>query len=160
MTICFEALAAPLPPGIPRKNVCAKNLTAVTVTDIEFGNFDGTAGNVTVTPAGLRSSTGPVLVGGTVNAAAFDVSNSVTGCDYWPVRVQIQGVPTDLTGPGAAIPSDLYTSSPAGPFTLSATPGVPTRVNVGATLTSNPAQTGGFYTTAAPFTMRFSHVRP
>ena len=159
--LCSEALAGKPPPGVPKKNVCAKNLVSVNVIDLEFGNYDGTtAGSVTVTTTGARSSTGPTLVGGTVNAAAFDVSNSLSGCDYWPVRIQVQGVPTDLTGPGIAIPSDVYTTSPPSPFTLSATPGVPTRVNAGATITSGAVQTSGTYTTAAPFTLRFSHRNP
>lgn len=158
---CFSAIAGPLPPGIPKKNDCQKKLLAVNVIDLEFGSFDGTtAGTITVTPSGSRSSTGPVLVGGTVNAAAFDVSNSMPNCDYWPVRVQIQGVPADLAGPGIAMPSDMYATLPAGPFILSATPGIPTRVNVGASLITGTTQTSGSYTTAAPFTMRFSHVQP
>ena len=158
---CFSVMAKPLPSGIPKKNDCQKNLVAVNVIDLEFGNFDGTtAGTITVTPSGSRSSTGPVLVGGTVNAAAFDVSNSLANCDYWPVRIQIQGLPADLTGPGVAMPSDLYTTSPAGVFTLSAIPGIATRVNVGASLITGATQTSGSYTTAAPFTMRFSHVQP
>lgn len=163
MGICFDSLAIkPIkPPGTPKKNVCSNSLVSVKVVDLEFGTFDGTtAGTVTVTTTGSRSSTGPLLVGGTVNAAAFDVSNSLAGCNYYPVRVQIQGVPTDLTGPGAAMPSDIYTTDPAGTFTLSATPGTPTRVNVGATLTTGISQISGFYTTAAPFTMRFSHRNP
>ncbi len=161
LLVNVAAIAKPPPPGTPKKVTCMKNLVATTVTDIEFGSFDGTtAGSVTVTTSGSRSSTGPVLVGGTVNAAAFDVSNSVPGCDYYPIRVQVQGVPTDLTGPGAAMPSDIYTTEPTGTFTLSATPGTPTRVNVGATLTTGISQTSGFYTTAAPFTMRFSHRNP
>jgi len=157
----FSAIADQLPSDIPKKNDCQKNLVAVNVIDLEFGNFDGTtAGTITVTPSGSRSSTGPTLVGGTVNAAAFDISNSLANCDYWPVRIKIQGVPTDLTGPGTAMPSDVYTTSPTGPFTLSATPGIPTRVNVGASLITGATQTGGSYTTAAPFIMRFSHVQP
>lgn len=163
MSICFDSLAKKVkpPPGTPKKKDCDKALVAVRVVDIEFGTFDGTtAGTVTVTTSGSRSSTGPTLVGGTVNAAAFDVSNSLSGCDYYPVRVQIQGVPTDLTGPGTAMPSDVYTSSPTGTFTLSATPGTPTRVYVGATLTTGATQTSGSYTTAAPFRMRFSHRNP
>ena len=163
MSICFDSLAKKpnKPPGTPLKKDCAKNLIAAKVVDLEFGTFDGTtAGTVTVTTSSSRSSTGPTLVGGTVNAAAFDVSNSLSGCDYYPVRVQIQRVPTDLTGPGAAMPSDIYVSSPTGIFTLGATPGAPTRVYVGATLTTGAIQTSGSYTTAAPYKMRFSHRNP
>jgi hypothetical protein len=161
LSLCFEAVAAKPPPGVPKKKACSDNLIATKVVNLEFGTFDGTtAGTVTITTSGSRSSTGPTLVGGTVNAAAFDVSNALSGCDYYPVRVQIQGVPTDLAGPGAVMPSDIYISSPTGTFTLSATPGTPTRVSVGATLTTGSAQTSGTYTTLAPFTMRFSHRNP
>ncbi len=157
----FAATAKPLPANIPKKHDCQKKLVAVNVNDLAFGNFDGTtAGTITVTPSGARSSSGPALVGGTVNAAAFDVSNSLANCDYWPVRIQVQGVPTDLTGPGTAMPSEMYDTLPSEPFTLSATPGIPTRVNVGASLITGTTQTSGNYTTAAPFTMRFSHVQP
>ena len=163
MSICFDSLAKKpnTPPGTPKKKDCDNALVAVRIVDLEFGTFDGTtAGSITVTTSGSRNSTGPILVGGTVNAAAFDVSNSLAGCDYYPVRTQIQGVPTDLTGPGSLMPSDVYTTDPTGIFTLSATPGIPTRVNVGATLTTGTSQTSGTYTTAAPFTMRFSHRNP
>lgn len=162
--MCADSLAAKKakpPPGTPKRNVCDKNLAAAKVTNLEFGDFDGSiSGAITITPSGSRNSTGPALVGGTVNAAAFDVSNSLAGCDYYPVRVQVQGVPTDLTGPGAPMLSDVYTTSPSGTFLLSATPGMPTRVNVGASLTTGLSQIGGFYTTATPFVMRFSHRKP
>lgn len=156
-----SAFAAKPPPGVPRKNICAQNLVAVKVVDLEFGDYDGTvAGTITVTPGGTRSTSGPNLVGNSFNAAAFDVSNALANCNYYPIRIQIQGVPTDLTGPGIAMPADIFTSTPTGIFTLSPTPGVPTRVYVGATLTSGATQAGGAYTTAAPFTMRFSHRNP
>ena len=155
----FSADAKPPPPGTPKKKDCQNNLVVAKVMDIEFGSFDGTTpGTITVTPSGSRSTTGPALVGGTVNAAVFDVSNSLIGCDYWPVRAQVQGIPIDLTGPGAAMPSDTYTTLPASSFNLSVTPGTPTRVNVGASLTTGATQTSGSYTTASPFTMKFSHI--
>lgn len=156
----FSAAAKPPPVGTPKKNVCSKNLIIAKVVDLEFGDFTSSnAGTVTVSPAGSRNASATItLLGGTVNAAAFDVTNTLAGCDYWPVRIQIQGVPTSLAGPGTAMVSDTYISSPTGTFTLSATPGTPTRVNVGATLATNTPQTGGFYTTAAPFALRVSHI--
>lgn len=161
MTMFTSAFAAPPPPGVPKRNICQNNLTAVKAVDLEFGNFDGTvAGTVTVTPGGTRNSAGPTLLGGTVNAAAFDVANALANCDYYPVRIQIQGAPTDLVGPGAPMPADIFTSNPTGTFTLSATPGVPTRVYIGSTLTTGAAQVSGGYTTAAPFTLRASHRNP
>ena len=161
LCICFETAAAKRPPGVPKKKDCKNSLVATKVTNLEFGNFDGTTGGaITVSTSGSRTSTGPILVGGTVNAAAFDVSNSLSGCDYWPVSIQIRRVPADLTGPGTAMPSDIYISAPSGQFTLSATPGAATRVNVGATLTSGSLQTSGAYSTARPFRVRFKHQKP
>lgn len=156
--IAIEAVAAP-PPGIPLRNQCNNNLTAVRVQDLSFGDFEGiTAGTITVTTAGTRSSTGPVLAGGIVAAAAFDVSNTLAGCDFYPVRIRLPNNAT-LSGP-ASMSASNFTNSPASLFILSATPGVPTRVFVGADLASNNNQTGGAYATATPFTVRFDHRRP
>lgn len=161
MTIFTSAFAAKPPPGVPKRNICAKALQAGLINNLTFGDFDGaTAGTVTITPSATgatRSSTGLSYIGGTFSAAQFNVSNATAGCEYYPVRIQIQGVPTTLTGPGTAMPADIFTTYPTGPFTLGAGGSV---VFVGATLTSNPAQAGGAYTTVAPFTLRFSHVNP
>lgn len=156
--VIVDALAAP-PPGVPRRNQCENNLTVVKVQDLAFGDYEGlSAGTITVTPSGTRTSTGPILAGGIVTAAAFDVSNTLAGCDYYPIRIRMPNSAT-LSGPAAMI-ADNFTNNPASLFTLSATPGVPTRVNVGADLNSNTNQVGGVYTTAAPFQVRFNHRRP
>lgn len=156
--LSIEALAAP-PPGVPRRNQCDNNLVAVMVQDLSFGDYEGLAGGtITVTPNGTRTSTGPVLAGGIVTAAAFDVSNTLAGCDYYPIRIRLPNTAT-LSGPTTMI-ADNFTNNPASMFTLSATPGVPTRVYVGADLNSGNNQAGGGYTTAAPFQVRFNHRRP
>ena len=156
--LTMDALAAP-PPGVPRRNQCNNNLVAVMVQDLSFGDYEGlTGGTITVTPTGTRTSTGPVLAGGIVTAAAFDVSNTLAGCDYYPIRIRLPNTAT-LSGP-ATMTADNFTNSPASMFTLSATPGVPTRVYVGADLNSSNSQAGGGYTTAAPFQVRFNHRRP
>lgn len=156
--IAIDAVAAP-PPGIPGRNQCNNNLTAIKVQDLSFGDYEGiTGGIITVTTAGTRSSTGPILAGGNVTAAAYDVSNTLSGCDYYPIRIRLPNNAT-LSGP-ATMTASNFTSNPASRFTLSATPGVPTRVYVGADLGSNNNQAGGSYTTAAPFTVRFNHRNP
>ena len=161
MSISISAFAAQPPPGIPKKNDCEGTLSAVSASDLDFGEFDGTiAGTITISPAGGRTSTGPNLVGIAFNAASFDVSNSTAGCDYYPVKIQLQGVPTDLVGSGVAMPADLFTTSPATQLILSATPGTPVSLDVGATLTTGAAQTAGTYITTAPFTIRLTHIVP
>lgn len=154
----IDAVAAP-PPGVPRRNQCNNNLTAVRTQDLSFGDYEGlTGGTITVSPAGSRTSTGPVLAGGTVMAAAFDVSNTLSGCDYYPINIRL---PNNATLSGAAtMTANNFTTSPASLFTLSATPGVPTRVYVGADLNSNTSQAAGAYLTASPLQLRFTHRRP
>ena len=162
MCICLDALAARRPPGVPKKRKCDRSLSIVKVIDLEFGFLDGTTGgNITVTTSGSRSSTGPTLIsGGSVNAAAFDVTNTRSGCSYYPVRIRVRRVPANLRGPGPAIPSDIYTTTPSGQFTLSATPGVPTRLNVGATITTGASQPKGTYTTNRNFRINVRHIKP
>ena len=159
MLFLSQAVAGPPPPGVPRINQCNTSLTAVKVQDLSFGDYEGTTGGtITVSATGTRSSTGPVLAGGIVTAAAFDVSNSLSGCDYYPVRIQFPGN-TTLSGP-ATMTVDSFTSDTASPFTLSPVPGAPTRINVGARLISNNNQAGGTYTTATPYQLRFRHRNP
>lgn len=147
-------------PGPPNLNKCnnRNSLTAVTVQNLSFGDFEGTiAGTVTVTPAGARSSTGPVLAGGIVTAAAFDVSNNEPGCDIYPVQITLPATATLTTG-AVSMTADTFVSSPANQFTLSPVPGQATRVFIGATVNSGTNQTGGAYTTATPFDVIFEHV--
>lgn len=156
--VIVDTLAAP-PPGVPRRNQCENNLTVVRVQELAFGDYEGlNAGTISVTPSGTRTSTGPILAGGIVTAAAFDISNTLAGCDYYPIRIRLPNTAT-LSGPAAMI-ADNFTNNPADLFTLNATPGVPTRVYVGADLNSGNNQAGGVYTTAAPFQVRFNHRRP
>lgn len=156
--IVIDAVAAP-PPGIPRRNQCENNLTVVKVQNLSFGDYEGlTGGTITVSTTGTRTSAGPALAGGTVTAAAFDVSNTLSGCDYYPIRIQLPNSAT-LSGP-ATITANNFTNSPPSLFSLSATPGVPTRVYVGADLSSNNNQSAGAYSTATPFQLRFDHRNP
>ena len=156
--IVLDAIAAP-PPGVPRRNLCENSLTAVKVQDLSIGDYEGlTAGTITVSATGTRTSTGPVLAGGTVMAAAFDVSNTLSGCDYYPIRIRLP-ISAILSG-AATMTANNFTNSPPSLFTLSATPGVPTRVYVGADLNSINNQAAGAYSTAAPFQLRFNHRNP
>jgi hypothetical protein len=161
MSMSIPAFAGQPPPGVPKKNVCGNNLTAVKVFDLAFGDFDGTtAGTITISTGGARSSTGPYLAGGTYRAASFDVSNSLAGCDYYPVKIRLPIAATDLVGAGAAMPADTFVSSPATQLILNATPGVATSLDVGATITTSAAQTEGTYTTTAPFSIILTLVNP
>lgn len=151
----FDAVAAPGPPNINKCNN-KKSLTAVPVQDLSFGEYIGSiAGTITVTPAGSRIAAGPELVGGTVTAAAFDVSNNEPGCDIYPVQIALPAS-ASIVFDTFTMAVDTFISSPAGQFTLSVTPGQATRVYVGATLNSTVNQSGGDY--LGPFDVDFIHV--
>lgn len=155
--LVIDADAAPGPPNLNKCNN-KNSLAAVTVQGLSFGDYEGTiGGTVTVTPTGARSTTGPVLAGGIVTAAAFDVSNIEPGCDIYPVQITLPATATLTTG-AVTMTADTFVSSPANQFMLSPIPGQPTRVYIGATLNSGVNQTGGAYTTATPFDVIFEHV--
>ena len=137
----------------PSKAACNATLQAALVNNLDFGDFEGTvAGAVTVDTAGARTTTGPVLAGGTVSAAAYDVWNNQPGCERRNIAT-IVPVTITLTGP-ATMTANNFTTNPAAKFKLTA-PGVPTRVTVGATLNSAAGQVNGGYT--VPFNVQFSH---
>jgi len=149
LLFCHATKAAPP----PSKAACNAALQVALVTDLNFGDYEGTvAGTITVDTAGARTTTGPVLAGGTVSAAMYDVWTTLAGCERRMIRITLPGTIT-LTGP-ASMTANNFTSNPLRRFRLTA-PAVPTRVTVGASLNSAAGQTGGPYTTA--FTVDFSH---
>jgi hypothetical protein len=160
LLIFNEASAAPGPGGAPNINQCnnKNSLSAVLVQDLSFGDFDGSlAGTIAVdTNGNIVSPPPPDHAGGFVSAAAFDVSNSRSGCDYYPIQILLPTTAA-LTGP-ATMNAGLFVSNPSNQFTLSPIPGQATRVYVGATLTTGTGQASGAYT--GPFDVIFEHVTP
>jgi hypothetical protein len=149
LLFCHATRAAPP----PSKAECNAALQAALVTSLNFGDFESAvAGTITVDTAGARTTTGPVLAGGTVSAAAYDVWTTLDGCERRNIAVTVPGTAT-LTGP-ASMTANNFTKNPPNKFKLTA-PIVPTRVTVGASLNSIAGQTGGPYTTT--FTVDFSH---
>ena len=72
--------ASAAPP--PSKAACNAALQAALVTNLNFGDYDGAVGgSITVDTAGTRTATGPMLAGGIVSAAAYDVWNNLSGCE-------------------------------------------------------------------------------
>ena len=146
---CHATRAAPP----PSKAACNAALQAALVTNLDFGDYEGAvAGTITVDTAGARTTTGPLLAGGTVSAAAYDVWTTLAGCEKRNITVTVPGSVT-LTGP-ATMTANNFTKNPANKFKLTA-PGVSTRVTVGATLNSAAAQATGGYT--VPFSIQFTH---
>jgi len=149
LLFCHAAKAAPP----PSKAACNAALQAALVTNLNFGDYEGAvAGTITVDTTGTRTTTGPLLAGGTVSAAVYDVWTTLAGCEKRNIAVTVPGTAT-LTGP-ASMTANNFTKNPARKFKLTA-PAVPTRVTVGASLNSIAGQTGGPYTTT--FSVDFSH---
>ena len=155
-TLLFTALLfcrATMAAKPPSKAECNAALQAALVTSLNFGDYEGAvAGTITVDTAGARTTTGPMLAGGSVSAAAYDVWTTLDGCEKRNITVTVPGTAT-LNGP-ASLTANNFTKNPARKFKLTA-PAVPTRVTVGASLNSAAGQTSGPYTTA--FTVDFSH---
>lgn len=149
LLFCHATMAA----RPPSKAECNVALQAALVTNLNFGDYEGAvAGTITVDTAGARTTTGPLLAGGTVSAAAYDVWTTLDGCEKRNITVTVPGTAT-LAGP-ASMAANNFTKNPPNKFKLIA-PAVPTRVTVGASLNSAAGQTDGPYTTA--FTVDFSH---
>jgi hypothetical protein len=137
---------------------CRRSMVVTEVQQLNFGNYEGTiVGTITVDTNGVRSSTGPVLAGGTVSSGVYEVSSTIDDCNVYPVVIRYMGNPT-LTGTGAPMSINTFTSNPASPFTISPLANVPTPVYIGGTLDSSAAQTEGAYT--GTYRVRFTHRNP
>jgi hypothetical protein len=94
-------------------------VTPIAVTksaDLSFGNFAGGAsiGTVVLTPAGVRSNTGGVvLAGGTITAAKFDVTGQA-GLTY---SISMAGTSANLTSGGNNIPFTAISDTSASAIT-------------------------------------------
>lgn len=97
-------------------------LTITQAAELNFGTIiTGTAGNVTVSTAGVRSTSGPTLAGGTVAAGAFNLTGSNVIVD-----VSVDASVSLTNGTGGTMSAGLSTSAPtvtlvanAGSFTVS-----------------------------------------
>ena len=118
--------------------------------DLAFGTMltTGTAGTVTVTPAGARSSVDVDLLGGFPAAAAFDVTGE------WANTYSIT-LPSSatLTSGGDTMTIDTFNHDAGGTPTLS---GGSDTFNVGATLNVGATQAGGTYSGTFSVTVNYN----
>lgn len=141
-----------------RRN-CNNSLVAVEVTPLDFGNFVGSiAGTVTVSTAGARSTTGPILVGGgSVSPGVFSLYTTISGCETYPVRVR--GFNGTLSGTGPNMTVNNFDSDPVSEaFYLSPNANDPITVTVGADVSSATNQAAGVYT--GTYRVRFRLTNP
>ena len=126
--------------------VQAIGITAVNT--LEFGDIlNGAANTVTISPASVQSATdGTQLIGGTVQAASFDVTGD-------PSRAYTVSLPvsTTVTGPGPAMTVNNFTHNSGGALGVAGTD----TFNVGADLIVANGQTAGAYTGTFTVTVNY-----
>jgi hypothetical protein len=121
--------------------------------DLALGRFVAAGGGtVVVSPAGVRTSSGGVLLlsGGTVASAAFSLTESGTGESLKWTTINLPASAT-LSSGGASMTLTNFTSNPSGSFTGSAL----TELTVGATLNVGPNQPAGNYTGSYPISVNY-----
>jgi hypothetical protein len=118
-------------------------LAITKVADLSFGSFSTNAAGQTVTmsPAGVRSTSGAIAMAGTTTAATFNVvgSGTLTYAITLPSSIEMT---TGSGGANETMTVSGFTSNPSGTGTLTA--GAQT-LAVGATLTTVAGQAGGVY---------------
>ena len=143
LAFVYDAEAAQPPPTLAQ---CNQGMLVVPVQPLNFGDYDGTAvGNIIIDTSGVRTTTGPILTGGTVQVGVYNVSTQKKGCDIYSVKITYLGTPA-LTGTGTDMPIVTFESDPLSGFKISPNKNDPTTVNIGATLQSPASQTEGPYT--------------
>ena len=136
-------------------NVTVTLIASISISaggNLEFGTVSptGTAGTVTVTPAGARSSVNVDLLGGLPAAASFDVTGG-PGQAY-SITLPPDGTVT-LTGLGAPMGVDAFNHDAGGTPTLV---GGSDTFNVGATLNVGAAQAADTYSGTFAVTVNYN----
>jgi hypothetical protein len=118
--------------------------------DMEFGTMltTGTAGTVTVTPAGARSSVNVDLFGGVPSAASFDVTG-----ESGQIYSIILPSSATLTSGGDTMTVDTFTDDAGASPTLV---GGSDTFNVGATLNVGATQAAGTYSGTFAMTVNYN----
>lgn len=132
----------------------ADKVPVVTTTrHLALGRFvAASGGTIALTPAGVRSKTGGVvlLAGGTIASASFTLTESGNGKSLRWTTITLPG-PTTLASGGATMTLNNFTSNPANTFI-----GTTERIlTVGATLTVGPNQAPGNYAGAFSVTVNY-----
>ncbi len=120
------------------------------VGDMDFGTMvpTGTAGTVTVTPAGARSSVNVDLLGGFPAAASFDVTGE--GANTYSITLPSSAT---LTSGGNTMTVDTFTDDAGATPTLA---GGSDAFNVGATLNVGATQVAGTYSGTFAVTVNYN----
>lgn len=135
---------------------CAQQINLSSTRGLDFGRFvAGTGGTVTVSPSGVRSRTGGVilLTSPAAGQATFSVSRSSNGGSNKAVIISLPANGSvRLTSGSSSMAVDAFVSSPA---SLLSIPLTGTTLSVGATLTIGANQPSGNYSGSIPLIVNF-----
>lgn len=126
------------------------------VRGLDFGSFvASTGGTIVVTPAGLRSRTGGVILLNSPNVgqAAYNVSRTTNGTNKNDANITLPANGTiRLTSGANSMAVGSFVSSPVSTMVI---PAGGTTLTIGATLTVAPNQAPGTYTGTFPVTVNY-----
>jgi hypothetical protein len=129
-------------------------ITLVNLTTLNFGDVfaNATGGSVVVTPAGVRTATGGLILGsiGPVGAATFTVG----GANSSTYAITLPSSTTLASADGSTMVVNAFTSAPASTGLLNSTG--TQLLSVGATMTVNPNQEDGNYYGTFPITVSYN----
>jgi hypothetical protein len=141
---CTDAALAATASGSASAEIVSAIAISSTAT-LNFGQIapSGTAGTVSISTAGVRSSAGGVTLGNQVTVAA--ATFAVTGApnNVYTIVLPADGVVTLASGGSPAMAVDDFVSDPTSPGTLNG--GGSETVRVGATLSVGVNQPNGNY---------------
>ena len=135
---------------------CNATLTATLVQDLDFGDYEGSnGGTITVAADGSRTATGGIaLLGGTVTAATYVLSNSNPHwqCQNRGIKIIVPDTIT-INGPASMTINNFVTSAAADGDRIKLRN--TSTVTIGADLISNTSQAPGSY--SGDFTVDFNY---
>lgn len=136
--------------------VHAQQIVLSNTRGLEFGRFvAGTGGTITVSPAGVRSRTGGIVLlnSPSVGQAGFSVGRSGNGGNSKAVSISVPANGSiRLSSGGNSMAVDSFVNNPAAILTV---PTGGTTLSIGATLNVAPNQPPGTYSGSFPLTVNF-----
>jgi hypothetical protein len=141
-----------LPAG---REACAQQINLSNTRGLDFGRFvAGAGGSVSVSPAGLRSRNGGVILlnSPTAGQATFTVSSDNGGSNKAIIISLPANGSTRLASGANSMAVDSFVTSPSSLTTVTT---VGTTLSVGATLTVGAGQPPGNYSGSIPLIVNF-----
>lgn len=139
--------------AMPASDTFAQQLSLSNTRGLDFGRFvAGSGGTVIVSPAGLRSRTGAVVLLTSPNATSASFTASRTSGNKTAVIISLPANGSTRLSSGAnSMAVNSFVSTPASTGSVQ----TPMTLSVGATLTVGPNQAPGTYTGSFTVTVNY-----